>query len=350
MRDQAVVQKVGNRSGLSGTRRSTSAVQRPSKRSQKSDLAERLRNLSGYFPSLLKVALAVGLGVMLFLGYRAAAAASFFQIRQVEVQGASRVSGDEVQALVRREASKTGVWNADLNMLSEKIERLPWVRNAVVSRVLPDGVRVRIAERIPVAVVRTAAGRFRWVDEESVPLGEMSPADHMPAFFLRGLSEEDTEIARRENIDRVRMFLALQGESEAAGLSERISEVNLMDVKDVRVQLAGNDSQIELRLGSQETNKRLQEGLRVLDQQRQLPRGRFISYIDLSYGKRVVGFISGAHVSAGTDEAESAIAAQQSSGQTPIRETSQKEATKRPDKTTRPNEKGRADSTPGAER
>ena len=44
---------------------------------------------------------------------------------------------------------------------------------------------------------------------------------------------------------------------ETAGLSERVSEVTLIDVRDVRVQLAGKDSQIEVRLGSQELGSRL---------------------------------------------------------------------------------------------
>ena len=69
------------------------------------------------------------------------------------------------------------------------------MRTAVVSRVLPDGIRVRISERVPRAVVRTAAGRFRWVDEDAVMLGEMLPTDQIPSFFLRGLNEEDSETA-----------------------------------------------------------------------------------------------------------------------------------------------------------
>jgi hypothetical protein len=79
-------------------------------------------------------------------------------------------------------------------------------------------------------------------------------------------------------------------------LSERVSEVNLIDVRDVRAQLAGDSSQIEVRLGSHDHGKRLQDALNVLDSQRQTPRGAQISYIDLSQGKRaIVGLVSGVH-------------------------------------------------------
>jgi len=164
---------------------------------------------------------------------------------------------------------------------------------------LPDGIRVRIAERVPRAVVRTASGRFRWVDEEAVLLGEMLPTDQIPPFFLRGLNEEDSEGARTENRERVEKFLELQRAWDAAGLSERVSEVNLIDIRDVRAQLAGDDSHIEIRLGSQDHGKRLKDGLEVLDAQKQSPRGSLISYIDLSQGNKraIVGLTSGAHAS-----------------------------------------------------
>ncbi|MEK6282169.1 MAG: FtsQ-type POTRA domain-containing protein [Acidobacteriota bacterium] len=294
MREQAVVHKVGNRSGIAGPRRSGANAQKPKRRESGGErVGSRLRSLFNYFPSVLKLVLTVVIGVALFASYRAAASATFFQVRSVEVQGNSRVAKDQIQAVVRQLSEKTGVWNADLTAMTGSIERLPWVRTAVVSRVLPDGIRVRISERVPRVVVRTGAGRFRWVDDEAVMLGEMLPTDQIPTFFLRGLNEDDSEMVREENRERVQKFLDLQREWDAAGLSERVSELNLFDIRDVRAQLAGDSSQIEVRLGSQDQGKRLKNALEVLDEQRQTPRGPLISYIDLSQGKRaIVGLAS----------------------------------------------------------
>lgn len=297
MREQVVEHKVGNRSGIVGQRRSGAVTQRPARRESGGEgIGLRARALLRYFPAVFKVALAIVVAVLIFAGYRAAASASFFHVRNVEVQGASRASSEEIQALVRRGVEETGVWRVDLNGINARLERLPWVRTAIVSRVLPDGIRVRIAERVPVAVVRTASGRFRWIDEDAVLLGEMLPTDQLPAFFLRGLNEEDAEAARKENRERVQKFTELERDWDAAGLSERVSEVNLIDIRDVRAQLAGDNSQIEVRLGSQDHGKRLKNALDVLDGQRQTPRGSLIRYIDLSQGKRaIVGLTSGVH-------------------------------------------------------
>jgi len=298
VREQSIAQRVGNRSGIHDQRRGSGMTQRPVRRSagKTESLGARVRALLNYVPIILKLVLAVVVGALIFAGYRAAAAASFFQIRKVEVQGNLRASGEDVKALVRREVGKTGVWRADLAEISAELERLPWIRVAVVSRVLPDGIRVRLTERQPRAVVRMASGRFLWVDDDAVLLGEMLPTDQMPAFFLRGWNEEGGEHARKENSERVTKFMALLHEWSNAGIAERVSEVNLNDLRDVRAQLAGDDSQIEVRLGSQDFPKRLKDALNVLDEHRQTPRGPFISYIDLSQGKRaIVGFMSGAH-------------------------------------------------------
>ncbi len=291
MREQVIPQKVGNRSGISKGR---SAVgQRPAKRGASEPIGSRLKSLLGYVPLALRIGVVAIIALIGFVGYRAAASASFFEVRTVETRGAARASVDEIKTVVRRDVGKTGVWRADLQELSSHLERLPWVRTAVVTRVLPDGIRVRITEREPKAVVRNAAGRFIWVDDDAVSLGEMSPTDQMPAFFLRGWNEDDAG-AQAENRERVAKFLELQREWAAQGLSERVSEVNVLDLRDVRVQLGGDDSQIEVRLGSQDQAARLSKALAVLDAQRQTSRGPLISYIDLTQGKRaIVGLVTG---------------------------------------------------------
>jgi len=294
MREQIVAQKVGNRSGIGKSR--SGAGQRPAKRGGGESIAARFKSVLGYVPLALRIGVFAIIGLIAFVGYRAAASASFFQVRTVETRGLSRASADDIKNTVRRDVSETGVWRADLPALSKHLERLPWVRTAVVTRVLPDGIRVRITEREPKAVVRNAAGRFLWVDDDAVYLGEMSSTDQMPAFFLRGWNEDNSTAAQTENRERVRKFLELQRDWSAQGVAERVSEVNLLDLRDVRVQLAGDDSQIEVRLGGQDQNTRLSKALTVLDAQRQTSRGPLISYIDLTQGKRaIVGLVTGSH-------------------------------------------------------
>ena len=280
-------------------------VQRPSRRQGAGGGRVQLRTLLRYAPAVFKYVMILATVIALVIAYRAAASASLFQLRAIDVTGATRVSSEEVSAVTRRAVARTGVWRADLSAISAELQRLPGVRRAIVTRVLPDRLRVRVIERVPVAVVRTSAGHFVWVDEEGVALGEMKSADHMPAFFIRGWSDDEVEDPRKENAQRVQRYLELTRAWDPVGLSERISEVNLIDIRDVRAQLAGDDSQIEVRLGSQDFGERLKDALEVLDSQKQGPRAALITYIDLTQGRRaVIGFSTGSKLSTARDGSE----------------------------------------------
>lgn len=282
-------------------------VQRPSRRDGSSAEVRSfsLGKVFSYVPTALKVVLVVLCLITMFIGYRVASSASMFQVRDVDVVGTSRSSAEEIESLVRRAVSRTGVWRANLPALSVELGRLPGVRRAVVTRVLPDGLRVRVTERVPIAVVRTAAGHFVWVDEDGVALGEMKATDQMPPFFIRGWNEDGTAEAAKENIERVQKYLEAVREWQALGLADRVSEISLIDVHDVRAQLAGKDSEIEVRLGGQDLGQRLKTALGVLDEYKQTPRGSLITYVELQGDRVMLGFSSGGKVSTGPDEGAS---------------------------------------------
>ncbi len=293
MREQVITPRANARANAASSRgRSSGITQKPARRSQSTRAAGggTLRTVLAYMPLVGKVLLAIITGVLIFAGYRAAASASFFEARSVDINGAAHVSADEIKAIVRRSASQTGVWRADLEAISTEVEKLPWVRRAIVSRVLPDGLRVRVIERVPRAVVRTNAGRFVWVDEEAVSVSQMLPADPMPPFFIRGWDESETKDARAENRERIQKYLEMSREWGTLGLSERVSEINLGDAHDIRALLAGDDAHIEVRLGEKNFGSRLQKALRVLDEQRAGALGPFITYLVANQdGKITVG-------------------------------------------------------------
>jgi cell division protein FtsQ len=282
-----------------GVRRAASQqkgfVQKPARRdgSARREFHFSPRALFAFVPKALKIVVAILIVIAAIVGYRAAASASMFEVKTIDVTGTSRTSPEEIQSLTRRALSTTGVWRADLAAVSNELSRLPGVRRAVVTRVLPDGLRVRITERSPVAVVRTLAGHFVWVDDEGVVLGEMKPDDQMPAFFIRGWDEDGSEEARKENAARVQKYLELSRSWSAENLSERVSEVTLIDLRDIRVQLAGNDSQVEVRLGSQDVASHLKIALDELDRYKQGGRGSSITYVAVLAGRVVIGSSSG---------------------------------------------------------
>lgn len=311
MREQVITPRAA-RAGAKG--QGAVSAQRPGARRGRGGAAAKDARRKGfewkhaltYAPAVLKAALAVTLGLLAYLGYRTAVSASFFKVKAVDVAGAARSSRDDIRAAVLR-TSNAGVWQADLELIARELRGLPWVRDAVVTRVLPDGLRVRVTEREPRVIARNASGKLVWVDDEGVALGAATPGEQ--DFFVRGLEDvrpgdapatrgaEDAESRRRreraeealrQNRERVRAALELSNYWAAAGLSRRVSEVNLEDLRDVRVQLAGEDAAVEVRLGREDFAKRFRQALEVLDAQRLTPRGPFVTYVDVSQGKRAV--------------------------------------------------------------
>jgi cell division protein FtsQ len=301
MKEQVIASRAPRRAAVKGK----GFVQRPARRDGRGieTRSFSLGPLFAYLPKALKVMLAILFVITLVVGYRVASSASMFQVRTIDVVGTSRTSAEEIEGLARRAVARTGVWRANLPALSAELGRLPGVRRAVVSRVLPDGLRVRVTERVPIAVVRTSGGHFVWVDEEGVGLGEMKTGEQLPPFFIHGWNEDGTAEAGKENSERVRKYLEAVREWQAIGIAERVSEITLFDVHDVRAQLSGNDSQIEVRLGA-EGLSRLKMGLDVLDEYKQTPRGADITYIDVQTDRVIVGTSSGNKLSAATGDSD----------------------------------------------
>jgi cell division protein FtsQ len=222
-----------------------------------------LRAVVVYLPWVGRLVLAVIVGLLLFAGYRAAASANFFQIKSIDVTGTVRVSPDEVRALVRRDIGHTGVWNADVKALRTELEEIPWVRSATVSRVLPDGLRVRITERVPYAIVHTDTGKLVWVDDEAVVLGPMSlQRDQLPPFFLRGWDSGWGE--RQENRKRLELYAKILTAWQSMGLADKVSELDLTNPKYVLANLSGNYSQVTVKLWTTDYAEGLQRALEKL--------------------------------------------------------------------------------------
>lgn len=116
------------------------------------------------------------------------------------------------------------------------LEQVAWVERASVQRILPNGLRVEVVERTPVAFLRTGT-ELSLIDANGVLLERPLEGDF--AFpVVTGISEL-TPIAERRK--RMAAFAQLLKDADVArpGGAEQISEVDLSDAADVRAVVAG---------------------------------------------------------------------------------------------------------------
>ena len=290
MREQVITPRAGRVGAGSKGRgaaapRSNARRARPSSAKDARQKSFTWKTALPYVPTVLKAVLAVALGLLAYHGYRTAVSASFFKVRAVDVAGATRASREDIRAEVLR-LSNAGVWQSDLEVIAKELRSLPWVRDAIVTRVLPGGLRVRVTEREPRVIARTSGGRLAWVDDDGVLLGVATPGDE--DFFIRGLEEVGGADARRANRERMGVALELKAELDKTGLSKRVSEIDVGDLADVRVHLTGQDAGTQVALGRQDYAKRLRQALAKLDETGRVQNGQCVSYINMTTGRNAI--------------------------------------------------------------
>jgi cell division septal protein FtsQ len=105
-----------------------------------------------FVPLIFILCLAFCIFYLLFLGYQEVAKSSFFDLRESEIYvlGIAKNSDAEIKEIVKRK-TLDGVWNANLSDIQNDVEKLEFVKpkSVVVSRILPNGVRVRLEEKLP---------------------------------------------------------------------------------------------------------------------------------------------------------------------------------------------------------
>jgi len=101
-------------------------------------------------------------------------------VREVGVVGLERLD-QQVVADVVEPVRGTPLARVDTGSLEEELEAVPLVESAVVARVWPSGLEVRVVERVPVAAVAAAGGGYAVVDRSGqTVLTSPEPPDDVP--------------------------------------------------------------------------------------------------------------------------------------------------------------------------
>lgn len=241
--------------------------------------------LTNFFvPLFFIVGILFCLGFLSFMGFKTVTASAFFDVKTIDVRGTSRIEKDDIEKIVRAETEKSGVWNADLTDIKSDVEKLTLVKSAVVSRILPDGLRVNINERVPRALVRLDAGDF-WADDDAVILGAVKKDETIPPFALRGWDTAKNEKAVKDNQERVKIYLKMLDEWKEFDISKRITAVDLTDLRTPQAFVPDSGEQVTIILPKDNFGKRLKAGL-----ERIAGRGKEVASIDVSGTQPFLGF------------------------------------------------------------
>lgn len=145
------------------------------------------------------------------VGYQKAAPyiARWFEVREITLVGANQVTRSEV---LERLALKPGQTLFSLNprRLAIRLESHPWIKQAIVSRVLPHTVAIKLVERHAVAVLRGPSMALL-LDEEGQALTVLSPATDPGLPVLVGIDPKNVLDKESRPVRAARRGIELAG-------------------------------------------------------------------------------------------------------------------------------------------
>lgn len=198
----------------------------------------------GGFPTWAKMLVAVAVVLLLML--------VLFRVRTFEVEGNVRYTSEEI-------VQASGLGEGDILMgvnktstASRLLVKLPYLKQVTVEKALPGTIRFSVEECTALGMAMTDYGTYWLMNEEGKLLEEVDApqeGESSPYPLITGVHLAMPfagEMAEFDESGLGKLALELLNQVEAAGLSSRISEINLSDPTAVYLIY---ENRLEVRLG-----------------------------------------------------------------------------------------------------
>jgi len=154
---------------------------------------------------------------------------------QVSISGTHYTSRRSVLEIFAADRGKS-ILRIPIDQRRRELESIPWVESAVVRRVLPNRIAVAITERTPVAFLREGS-TMALVDAQGVILDRPLQGN----FDFPVVTGISPDLPLQDRAQRMQLFSGFLQQIESVGpnAANRISEVNLSDLGDVRATVTG---------------------------------------------------------------------------------------------------------------
>jgi cell division protein FtsQ len=205
----------------------------------------------------------------------------------VTVEGNHYASEEEILNALGLPASDAqsggNVFLLSLDEMRNRVEAIPWVKTATLTRAFPHRLIVHVVERRPVAFVNVDGG-VKLVDADGVILEKPEHGDF--AFpVVEGLEAASDAGGRRARIAMYQTFMQQLSQDNASS-GWLVSEVDLADADDLKAVLLQGDETILVHFGHEQFAERFHDFQSLVPEMRKSnPR---IGSVDLRYRNQVV--------------------------------------------------------------
>jgi cell division protein FtsQ len=193
--------------------------------------------------------------------------APIFNISSIKVSGSSRYTPEKIEEASGIKLGDNGfrqlklmpesIFELRLLDAEEKIKRLPYIKNAAVSIVIPNGVSIKVTEREPVAYIRYL-DNYLTVDSEGFvfeaynkrPEGEFKEIRGIEfAKYSLGRQLEDSDIEQIKSAIEILDAIKKSDSSTTLKLFEVLDWIDMVDKNNVQLSL---DNRIVVRFNPED--------------------------------------------------------------------------------------------------
>jgi cell division protein FtsQ len=205
----------------------------------------------------------------------------------VQVNGVQYASRPHIMRLFDEDYGRS-IHSLPLAARRKALLNVSWVRDASIVRVWPDSIVVTVTERRPVAFVKIpASGITRWglIDDEGVIL---DPPQRAPFRLpvLAGVQPSESPDKRARRVRRMQQLI-----KELGSLADKVSEVDVSDLDDLKISASVQGHAVSLLMGDHGFWPRFKNFLQHYpDIHRKMPQA---ATFDLRLDDRITGLEDG---------------------------------------------------------
>jgi len=186
----------------------------------------------------------------------------YFRVHEIEISGCVVTNAKEL----RKYADIT----YEMNMLTlqpgaikERLERHPWVEQAKIRRIWPDGLLISIKEYRPQALVAHGEENgFQYLDGRGVLFATVASGQDLDFPVITGLDLVEAEIVKEQSLDAASSFLRLASQNNPSLPAQNISEIHFTPEGELIVYLV--EQPFPIYFGKGEVEKKFSQLHRVL--------------------------------------------------------------------------------------
>lgn len=167
-----------------------------------------------------------------------------FNIKWLDIKGAEKVTVGQVKTAISYK-QETNIFKLGIRKGEKNLMAVPYVETAKVRRKLPDGIRVKITERVPVAYMKFGGG-FALIDKTGRLLEQVQDKpQNLPC--LSGVPNDGLAIGQQigdKSKDAEQAFLVIYEKLTEYEIFDRVSGINVTNSDSLSFEFDNNKTVI----------------------------------------------------------------------------------------------------------